>query len=62
MSEKNADVESKAVDLHMFEESFKAAHFVHLPLLKEFYERYRILGDREILEKVEEIKRRRRYV
>ncbi len=62
MSEKNADVESKAVDLHMFEESFKAAHFVHLPLLKEFYETYRILGEEEILEKVEEIKRRRRYV
>ena len=62
MAEKEADMETMAVDLHMFEESFDAAHFVHAKQLPVFYQRYRQLMGEEIIKKVEEIKRRRRYV
>ncbi|MCD6370911.1 MAG: bifunctional N(6)-L-threonylcarbamoyladenine synthase/serine/threonine protein kinase [Thermoplasmata archaeon] len=62
MSEKNATLEEMAVDLHMFEESFKAAHYPHLSLLHEFYDSYRSLMGNETIDHVEEIKRRRRYV
>ncbi len=61
MSEKNAGIEEKAVDLHMFEESFKAAHYTHLSCLSDFYSSYAASGDEEIIKHVEEIKRRRRY-
>ena len=61
MSEKDGDAESMAVDLHMFEESFKSSHYIFYPLIGEFYKRYEEIMGREIIEKVNEIKRRRRY-
>ena len=62
MGEKNGDEESMAVDLHMFEESFKSAHFKFYHLMDEFYDEYENLMRKEVIEKVMEIKRRRRYV
>ncbi len=62
MAEKDADTEAMAVDIHMFDESMQSAHFRKYHLMDDFYDEYRrIMGD-EILEKVEEIRRRRRYV
>ncbi len=62
MAEKDADLESIAVDVHMFDESMQSAHFEKYPLMDSFYEEYRKLTGDEVLEKVEEIRRRRRYV
>ncbi len=62
MAEKDASIEDKAVDIEMFEETFRAAHYRHLSLLPVFFEEYsRIMGD-NVLKQVEEIKGRRRYV
>ena len=62
MAEKDASVEDKAVDIEMFEETFKAAHYKHLSQLSVFFDEYRkIMGD-EVLRQVEDIKGRRRYV
>ncbi len=62
MAEQDATVEDMAVDIEMFEETFVAAHFKHQSLLSEFFRRYReIMGD-TVLNQVEEIKGRRRYV
>ncbi len=62
MSEKDGDMENMAVDLHMFEESFKSSHYRYYHLIHEFYGRYEKIMGREIINKVNEIKRRRRYV
>ena len=62
MGEKNSDKEAMAVDVHMFDEAFYSAHYSKYPLIEKFYDEYRsIMGD-EILEIVEKIRRRRRYV
>ena len=61
MSEKDADLESMAVDLHMFEESFKSSHYAFYHLIGEFYRRYEDAMGKDVIEKVKEIKRRRRY-
>ncbi|AGB04270.1 metallohydrolase, glycoprotease/Kae1 family [Aciduliprofundum sp. MAR08-339] len=62
MAEQDVTLEDMAVDLEMFEETFRAAHFVHKDLLEDFFSRYRELMGTEILRQVEEIKGRRRYV
>ncbi len=62
MAEKNADTENKAVDLVMFEETFRAAHYPHLDILPVFFEEYRKAGDPRVLAQMDEIKGRRRYV
>ena len=62
MAEKGASVEDKAVDIEMFEETFKAAHYKHATLLPVFFEEYRGIMGNDVLEQVEDIKGRRRYV
>ncbi len=62
MGEKNASVEDMAVDIEMFEETFRAAHYPHADSLYSFFDEYRRLMGDEILAHVEEIKGRRRYV
>ncbi len=62
MAEKDVSIEDKAVDIEMFEETFRAAHYRYSSLLPSFFDEYgRIMGD-TILKQVEEIKGRRRYV
>ena len=61
MGDKTENVEDFAVDVHMFDESFQSAHWPKYHLISDFYDEYRkIMGD-EILERVEEIRGRRRY-
>ncbi len=65
MGEINASVEDYAVDVHMFDESLQSAHHQKYHLVKEFYGGYlEEYGERgnEILDKVDEIRGRRRYV
>ena len=62
MAEKEATIEDRAVDIEMFEETFRAAHYRHLSHLPLFFEEYERIMGREILNQVEEIKGRRRYV
>jgi Kae1-associated kinase Bud32 len=62
MAEREATVEEMAVDVHMFDESFQSAHNEKYHLIASFYEEYRRLMGDEILDRVDEIRRRRRYV
>ena len=62
MGTANASIEEKAVDVHMFDETFQSAHYSLYPLISEFYDEYRHLMGNEVLSRVDEIRRRRRYV
>ena len=62
MGEKTENVENFAVDIHMFDESLQSAHWPKYHLISEFYDEYRSIMGEEILNRVEEIRGRRRYV
>ncbi len=62
MGGKTEDVEDFAVDIHMFDESFQSAHWSKYHLISKFYDEYRNLMGNEVIERVKEIRRRRRYV
>ncbi|NPA75522.1 MAG: bifunctional N(6)-L-threonylcarbamoyladenine synthase/serine/threonine protein kinase [Euryarchaeota archaeon] len=62
MSTQNAGIEEKAVDLHMFDESFQSAHSDRYSLIPHFYDEYRKNGNKDVLERVNIIRGRRRYV
>ncbi len=62
MAEKDITEENMAVDLLMFEEAINAAHYDKVPYLKYFYGEYEKLMGKKVIENVEAIKGRRRYV
>ncbi len=62
MSSREATIEDMAVDIHMFDEAFQSAHHEKYDLISHFYDTYRAIMGEEILQRVEEIRRRRRYV
>ncbi len=62
MASFNPSIEEMAVDIHMFDESFQSAHSDRYSVIDEFYSAYRELGDVAVLDRVKEIRGRRRYV
>jgi len=62
MAERDVGIEEMAVDLLMFDESMQSAHYDKYAHIHEFYDEYSRHMGHEILEKVEEIRSRRRYV
>ncbi len=62
MASLNSGIEEMAVDLHMLDESFQSAHSERYHLIDSFYREYERSGSEEVVNRVEEIRGRRRYV
>lgn len=63
MGDKNAELEDFGVDLHLLKESFLSAHYIHYNYFDKIIENYlkHCKNSDKILNKLEEIEKRRRY-